>query len=100
MVMRPPAARLQINFNIAGHWFFIRELQHRTAKIRAAFHADKTGMQHAKHLAIRRLEPVALDSLVQPDGLQELFRRDGVLVVKRIAGTTIFAPAGVEIICI
>ena len=68
--MRVPAARLHINLHIARHGLLISKLQDRAAKIRPAFDARETRMQHAERLAAGRFQFAAPEPLVLPDGLQ------------------------------
>jgi hypothetical protein len=96
--MRVPAAGLQINFHVAGHGLFIFKLQNGTAKIRPAFDADETGVQHADASSVRRFEPVAVEALVLPDGLEQFFRRHGSAVAQHVDGAAAFTPDGVEIV--
>jgi hypothetical protein len=72
-------------------------LNHRAAKIRPAFDADKSGMQNADGSAIGRLKPVALQPLVAPDGLEQAFRRRIIFVAQDISRAKARAPVGVKI---
>ena len=47
-----PAGGLQIDFHIAGNGGGIFKLQHGAAKIRPAFGAGKSGMQHADAFSV------------------------------------------------
>ena len=62
MAMRPPAARLEINFHIASDRLRLAKLQNRPAEIRPAFHANEARMQHPHRLSIRGLEPGAVEA--------------------------------------
>jgi hypothetical protein len=95
--MRPPAAGLQINLHIAGYGRVAADLEHGAAKVRSAFHADEAGMKNAQRLAIGSLEPIAMEALVLPDGLQQFFRRRGITFAQHIYGSAAFAPRGVKI---
>jgi hypothetical protein len=92
-----PAARAQVNLHITGTWYGIANLNDRTAKIRSAFNADKTGMQNPDESAIGRLEAVALQPLVAPDGLEQAFRRRSIFIVQDLRRAQTRAPVGVKI---
>jgi hypothetical protein len=92
-----PAANAQVNFHIAGTWRGVTDLNDRAAKIRPAFNADKTGMQNPDGSAIGRLEPVALQPLVAPDGLEQAFRRRRIFIVQDVRRAEARAPVGVKI---
>ena len=79
-----PAAGAQVNFHVAGTRRGVADLNDRAAKIRPAFDADKTGMQNPDGSAIGGLEPVALQPLVAPDGLEQAFRRRIIFVAQGI----------------
>ncbi len=81
MSMRAPAIGLKINFNIAGAGGFRTELQNRTAKIRPGLAIMKTGMKNAHGLTVQSLQLVAQQALMQPDNLQQPFRRCGLAFV-------------------
>jgi hypothetical protein len=85
-----PAGGAQVNFHVAGTRRGVADLNDRAAKIRPAFDADKTGMQNPDGSAIGSLEPVALQPLVAPDGLEQAFRRRIIFVAqdKRRAGAS------------
>ncbi len=92
-----PASGAQVNFHVAGTRRGGADLDDRAAKIRPAFNADKTGMQNADGPAIGGLEPVALQPLVAPDGLEQAFRRRIIFVAQDIPRAKARAPAGVKI---
>jgi hypothetical protein len=92
-----PAAGAQVNLHIAGTRRGVTDLNDRAAKIRSAFNADKTGMQNPDGSAIGRLEPVALQPLVAPDGLEQAFRRRRIFVAQDIRQAEARAPVGVKI---
>jgi len=79
-----PAAGAQVNFHVAGTRRGVTDLNDRAAKIRPAFDADKTGVQNPDGSAIGGLEPVALQPLVAPDGLEQAFRRRMIFVAQGI----------------
>jgi hypothetical protein len=54
-------------------------------------------MQHADISSIRRFQPVAVKTLVRPDGLQQFFWRRGTVVAQAVDGAAALAPDGVEI---
>ena len=97
MTMGAPAAGAQVNFHVAGTRCGVAELNDRTAKIRPALDADKTGMQNPDGFPVVRLEPVALQPLVVPDGLEQAFRRRIIFVAQDIPRAKARAPAGVKI---
>ena len=92
-----PAAGLQIDLHIAGNRWFIFKLEDGAAKIRSAFGAGKTGMEDAEIPAIGRLQLIAPNPLVLPDGLQQFFRRHGTGVAEEVYGAAALAPDGVKI---
>ena len=92
-----PAAGAQVNFHVAGTGRGVTDLNDRAAKIRPAFNADKTGMQNPDGSAIGGLEPVALQSLVAPDGLEQAFRRGIIFIVQDLPRAGTRAPVGIKI---
>jgi hypothetical protein len=54
-------------------------------------------MQNANGFSIGGLEPVALQPLVVPDGLQQAFRWRIIFVVQDVSRAKARAPAGVKI---
>jgi hypothetical protein len=54
-------------------------------------------MQNPDGSAIGRLEPVALQPLVAPDGLEQAFRRRSIFVAQDISRAKARAPVGVKI---
>jgi len=97
VAMRLPAAGLHVDLDVAGHGRAIGKLQHRAAKIRAAFRAGEARMQHAEPPAVAGLQLVAPEALVLPDGLEDFFRRHGTAVAEEIDGAAAFPPGPVEI---
>jgi hypothetical protein len=97
VTMGAPAAGTQVNLHIAGTRRGVADLNHRAAKIRPAFDADKTGVQNADGSAIGSLKPVALQPLVAPDGLEQAFRRRIIFVVQNLCQAKARAPVGVKI---
>ena len=97
MAMHVPAGGTQVDFDIADKGRFIAQLQHRAAKIRAAFDADKTGMKNSDAPAIGGLELIAPEALVLPDGLQQPLGRPAIFLAQRADVAAAFAPPGVEI---
>jgi hypothetical protein len=93
-----PAGGAQVNFHIAGARRGIANLNDRAAKIRPAFDADKTGMQNPDGSAIGSLEPVALQPLVAPDGLEQAFRRRIIFLAQGKRRARARAPVGVKIV--
>lgn len=73
------------------------ELDDGVAKIRAAFDADKTRMKHAHGLAVQGLQLVALEALLLPDALEELFRRRFRRFAQRGGETLPGPPVGVTV---
>jgi hypothetical protein len=92
-----PAADAQVNFHVTGTRRGVADLNDRAAKIRPAFDTDKTGMQNANGFSIGGLEPVALQPLVVPDGLEQAFRRRIVFVAQDVSRAQARAPAGIKI---
>ena len=92
-----PAAGAQVNFHVTGARRGVADLNDRAAKIRPAFDADKTGMQNPDESAIGRLEAVALQPLVAPDGLEQAFRRRRIFIVQDVRRAEARAPVGVKI---
>jgi hypothetical protein len=98
VTMGVPAAGAQVNFHITGTRRGIANLDDRAAKIRPAFNADKTGMQNPDEFAVGVLEPVALQPLVAPDGLEQAFRRGIIFIVQDMHRANARAPVGVKIV--
>ena len=92
-----PAGGAQVNFHVAGTRRGVADLNDRAAKIRPAFDTHKTGVQNADGSAIGGLEPVALQPLVAPDGLEQAFRRRMIFVTQDIRQADVRAPVGVKI---
>jgi len=69
----PPAAGLQVNFNVARPGIGSAELHDSIAKIGATFAIEKTWMQYADGFAVERPEGIAMDALVLPHRLQQSF---------------------------
>jgi len=76
MSMRPPAARMQINFHVSRAWSIAANLQKSVAKIRASFEAGEAGMNDADIFPVRSFKRVAAKPLMQPDRLQQAFGRE------------------------
>jgi hypothetical protein len=93
-----PAAGAQVNLHVAGTRRGVANLNDRAAKIRPAFDTHKTGVQNADGSAIGGLEPVALQPLVPPDGLEQAFRRRIIFVVQNLHLAKARAPIGVKIV--
>ena len=92
-----PAAGAQVNLHVTGTRRGVADLNDRAAKIRPAFDTHKTGMQNANGLSISGPEPVALQPLVAPDGLEQAFRRRIIFVAQDIHHAAARAPVGVKI---
>ena len=92
-----PAADAQVNLHVAGTRRGVADLNDRAAKIRPAFDADKTGMQNTNGFSIGGLEPVALQPLMAPDGLEQAFRWRIIFVAQDIPHAQARAPVGVKI---
>jgi hypothetical protein len=93
-----PAADAQVNFHITGTRRGVADLNDCVAKIRPTFDTDETGMQNADGFSIGGLEPVALQPLVVPDGLEQPFRRRIIFVAQDISRVKARTPAGVKIV--
>jgi hypothetical protein len=93
-----PAADAQVNLHVTGTRRGVADLNDRAAKIRPAFDADKARMQNANGFSIGGLKPVALQSLVVPDGLEQVFRWGIIFVAQDIPRAQARAPVGVKII--
>jgi hypothetical protein len=87
----------QINFHVAGARRFAANLDYGAAKIRPAFGADETGMQHADSFPIRSFQLVAPQPLMPPDGLEQTLGGKAVFVAQNVRVTALFAPAGIKI---
>jgi hypothetical protein len=70
----PPAARVQINFHIAGARRGVADLQNGVAEIRPTFEADEPGVKNADAYSIGGFQFAAFEPLMLPDGLQEPLR--------------------------
>src|SRR5271170_7706946 len=81
-----PAARLQIDFHIAANRLLVANLEDRSAEIRTTLTAGKTGMKNPDRPALGGLELIPFQTLVQPDGLQQFFRRRRLAVAQLING--------------
>jgi hypothetical protein len=92
-----PAADAQVNFHVTGTRRGVADLNDGAAKIRPAFDARKARMQNANGFSIGGLEPVALQPLVVPDGLEQAFRRRIIFVAQDIPRAEARAPVGVKI---
>jgi hypothetical protein len=92
-----PAAGAQVNLHVAGTRHGVADLNDRAAKIRPAFDTDKTGMQNPDGFSVGSLEPVALQPLVAPDGLEQAFRRRIIFVAQDMHRAQARAPVGVKI---
>jgi hypothetical protein len=54
-------------------------------------------MQDAHPLSVGRLQPVAPETLMPPDGLEQAFGRHVIFVAQGIPGRLRLSPAGVKI---
>jgi len=97
MAVRAPAARAQIHFHVPGTRRVVTDLNNRAAKVRSAFGAGETGVQHAHARAPGGLELVAPEALMLPDGLQQAFGRRIIFVAQDIRRAATQAPVGVKI---
>jgi hypothetical protein len=97
VTVRAPAANAQVDFHVTGTRRGVADLNDRAAKIRPAFDARKARMQNANGFSIGGLEPVALQPLVVPDGLEQAFRRRIIFVAQDIPRAEARAPVGVKI---
>jgi hypothetical protein len=97
VAVRVPAVAAQINFHVTGARRFTANLDDGAAKIRPAFGADETGMQHADSFPIRSFQLVAPQPLMPPDGLEQTLGGKAVFVAQNVRGTALFAPDGVKI---
>lgn len=93
-----PAGGAQVNFHVAGTRCGVADLNDGAAKIRSALNADKTGMQNPDGFAVGGLKPVALQSLVAPDGLEQAFRRRTIFIMQDLRRAQARAPVGVKIV--
>ena len=98
MAMRVPTRSAQVDFHVAGPRRVIANLNHRAIKIRAAFSAGEAGMKNPDIFSFRRPELIALQALMQPDGLKQAFGREVVFVVQEVRRPQPCAPAGVEVL--
>ncbi len=97
MAVRVPAVAAQINFHVAGARRFATDLDDRAAKIRPAFGAGETGMQHADGFPVQSFQLVAPQPLMPPDGLEQALGGKAVFVLQNIRGAALVAPDGVKI---
>ena len=97
MAVRMPAVAAQINFHVAGARRFAADLDDGAAKIRPAFGAGETGMQHADIFPIRSFQLVAPEPLMPPDGLKQPLGGEAVFVAQHVRGAALVAPDGVEV---
>jgi len=97
VAVRAPVVAAQIHLHVAGARRFGADLNDGAAKIRPALGVRKAGMQHADRPAIQRLQLVAPQPLVHPDGLEQAFGGKTVFVAQDIRSAIPGAPIGVEI---
>jgi hypothetical protein len=97
MAVRVPAGGTQINLHVAGARRRVADLNHRAAKIRAAFKADKSGMKHPDNFSVSGFEPVTPQALVLPDGLEQAFGGRLIFVAQGRGRRQLRPPVGVEI---
>jgi len=98
MTVGAPAADTQVNLHVTGTRRGVADLNDRAAEIRAAFDADKAGMQNANGFSIGGLKPVASQTLVMPDDLEQAFRWCIIFVAQNIPRAKARAPVGVKIV--
>ena len=75
VMMRAPAAGMEIDFDIAGAGRLVADLHERAAKVRPRLMVRKTRMKHAHNFSVQCPELIAQEALVLPDGLQQILRR-------------------------
>ena len=75
MTVSAPICCARIDLNVAAGMAIIFQLNERALEIRTGFVIQKSGMQHAQRPAIGCAQRVALEALVLPYGLQQLFGR-------------------------
>jgi hypothetical protein len=95
--MRMPAARAQIHLHVAGTRRTVADLNDCILKIRPAFGADKTGMKNTDGFPIRSFEPVTVEALMLPNGLEQALGWHTVCIVQKscLAGKN--SPGGIKI---
>jgi hypothetical protein len=96
MAMRAPALAAQIDLHVAGARRIIADLDQRAVKIRAAFYADKAGMENADRPSVIRFKPVAPQPLMLPNGLEEPFRGE-IFIAQKVFSAALCPPGGIEI---
>jgi hypothetical protein len=89
---------MEINFDVASAGQIVADLHERTTKIRSRFVIRKARMKHPDNSSVQCLELIAHKTLVLPDGLQQILRRQGFVVFPQnrhdaAAG----APQGIKI---
>src|SRR6185436_19613511 len=97
--MRVPAVGREVHFHVPVARQAISELDNRVAKIGPGLMVPKTGMQHTDGLTVRGDEPIAPQSLVMPDQLENLFGEWGAIgtLGQSVSGPILRAPPLVEI---
>jgi hypothetical protein len=97
MPVGPPAIRAQIHFHVSGAGRVIANLQDRAAEIRPALQVGKARMKNPDARAPGRLQLVAPQPLVLPDGLDQPLGRKRFIPQKTFAAA-VNAPLGVKIL--
>ncbi len=75
MTVSAPICCARIDLNVTAGMAIVFQLNERALEIRTGFVIQKPGMQHAQWPAIGGAQRVALEALVLPNGLQQLFGR-------------------------
>src|SRR5262249_57183089 len=73
--MRMPIVTPQVDLDVTGARRPVVELQHRAAKVRAALPIPEARMQDLHAPPVFRAQPIAVQTLVKPDRLQQPLRR-------------------------
>ena len=74
MLVQSPERAGKIDLHVARLRRVRAELHHRAPEVRPRLAVPKARMQHPHRPAVQRLQPVAAEALIAPDGLEQTFR--------------------------
>jgi hypothetical protein len=80
VAVSPPTGGSEIDFDISGLWCIIPELNDSSAEVRSRLLNPKDRMQNSQRFSVRRFQSIAQNALVEPNYLQQLLGRRGILV--------------------
>ena len=100
MTVRAPPVCVKVYFNIASAWWSVAELDDGTAKIRAAFATDKSGVKYSHGLAVQGFQLLPEQSLMLPDGLEQFLRRQGFAFAQNADAAALQPPPRVKTVWI